>query len=172
MKELNLHLTPNNIDSVSKDEEPSQELIEFRDNFDRDSSEIFATNEAGITKWMENKFDMLELSSTNKTSSSTISPELVSMSSQRSIVIPSSVEEIPREILEYASAPYKIFNLDESLPKNVYYAQQDKNINYLYIPLKCFVNRNDRTKIIQHSNIYNQNVNKEVNYLFKVCFIS
>ena len=38
--------------------------------------------------------------------------------------------------------------------------------------LRRFVNRNDRTKIIQYSNIYNQNANKEVNYLFKVCFTS
>ena len=50
MKELNLHLSPNFKDSVSKGEEPSQELVEFRDNFDRDSSEIFAKNEAEITK--------------------------------------------------------------------------------------------------------------------------
>ena len=162
MKELNLYLTPNNKDSVSKGEELSQELIELRDNFDRDSSEFFAKNEAEITKWMGNKFDMLALSSSKKTSSSTTSPESVSMSTQRSIVIPSSQQEITREILDYVSAPYKIFNLDESLPKNAHYAQQDKNINYLYMPLKRFVNRNDCTSIIRLSGMSNELDNKEI----------
>ena len=93
------------------------------------------------------------------------------MSSQSSFVIPSPPQEMISEITDYASAPYKILNMDEALPRNVYYAEE-RNITYLYMLLKRFVNRNDRTRIIQHSNIYNQNVNKEVNYLFKVCFIS
>ena len=169
MKELNLHLTPTNKDSVSKGEDPSQELIEFRDNFDRDSSAFFAKNEAEIlTKWMENRFDTLWSSSSKKTSSSMISPEPVSMSTKRSIVIPSFQQEITREILDYASAPYKIFNLDESLPKNVHFAEQDKNINYLYMPLKRLVNRNDRTSIIRLSGMSNELDNKEIQYTTKV----
>ena len=172
MKELHLHLTQTKNDSVSKGEDPSQELIEFRDNFDRDSSEIFDKIEAEITKWMKNRFDTLESSSSKKTPSSTISPEPVSMSTQRSVVIPSFQQEVTREILDYASAPYKIVNLDESLPKNVHFAEQDKNINYLYMPLKRFVNRNDRTSVIRLSGQSNELDNKEIQYTAKVCFIS
>ena len=154
MKEWNFQTSIPTKESVPAGEEPSQELKEFCDNLDRNSSEMFVKIKADITKWLGQKFDHLESSSSKTGSSLTVSSEWIAMSSQKSFVIPSSQQEITSEILDYASAPYKIININDLLPKNVYFAT-DKNINYLYVPLNFFVNKNDRTKIIPHSDMFN-----------------
>ena len=124
MSELNIKLAIPMKDNVPSSEGPSEELMEFHDNLDGQSSLMFAKIDQEITKWMGNKFGNLQSNSLETSSSLTVSSEPIVISSQSSFVIPSPPQETISEISEYMSVPYKILNINDPLPRNVYYAQE------------------------------------------------
>ena len=73
MKKLNIKLATPMKDNVPSSEGPSEELMEFRDNLDGQSSPIFAKIDQEIVKWMGHKFEYLESNSLKTNSSLTVS---------------------------------------------------------------------------------------------------
>ena len=179
MKELNQY--PNlrqtrftNNDSTNDFDESDNtdyDFFEYRDGLHESSSEEYLTIKNDITKWMESEYNMLERSSSKQNSSTGVCSEPIQISTQEAMLLDLPMQESLCDVQKMASAPFTLRNLEDSLPKHVYYFGP-RNIHILFMPLKRIINRNDRSKIIPQANYNTHSSKSEPDCHIHLCFIS
>ena len=175
MKELNKYPPLNDTTFETKDtpQESDDELMELRDGFVESSNKIYLKTDKEIAKWMTEKYVKLQSGASSKVSSPITSSEPVQMSSQKSFPLHLTQQESLKAIKQFAAAPFTTIDLNDGLPKNVSYVEAKKNnIHYLSMSLKHLITKNDRTKLIQHANMFTQKNKNNILYPMKICYIS